>query len=109
MLRYRKYLLLFLLPFFVYFAFTPVKRDPKITKGEVIEHIKYLASDELGGRFPGTKGDSLAEAYIIKQFSSFKLKPAGEDGYRQSFNFVSEVKLAENNSFAVTGGSERTS
>lgn len=107
----RKYLLLVLVPFFIYSVFQPaepVKRSPKITTSEVIEHIKYLASDELGGRFPGTKGDSLAEAYITKQFKSFKLKPAGEDGYKQSFNFISEVKLAENNSFIVTAGSERT-
>jgi len=85
-------------------AFNISDKNPKITPSEVIEHIKYLSSDELGGRFPGTKGDSLTEDYIIKQFTSYKLKPAGEDGYKQSFNYVSEVRLGENNSFSISSG-----
>ena len=87
---------------FVITAFNSSDKSPKITSGEVMEHVKYLASDELAGRFPGTKGDSLAEDYIIKQFTSYKLKPAGEDGFKQSFNYVSEVRLGENNSLIFT-------
>lgn len=86
-------------------GFTGESGKSKITADEVLAHIKYLASDELGGRFPGTKGDSLTEDYIIKQFKSYKLKPAGENGYKQNFNFVSEVKLGENNFFSITSGS----
>ncbi|HEY3251450.1 MAG TPA: hypothetical protein VGK25_10070, partial [Ignavibacteria bacterium] len=54
------------------FGFTGDSGKSKITADEVLAHIKYLASDELGGRFPGTKGDSLTEDYIIKQFKSYK-------------------------------------
>ena len=32
------------------------------------EHIQYLASDRLEGRYPGTEGDSLAAFYIRNQF-----------------------------------------
>lgn len=106
----KKYFFILLFPLFIYMVFAPVepvKKNPKITASEVLDHIKYLASDELGGRFPGTKGDSLTEDYIIARFSSYKLKPAGEDGYKQNFNFVSEVKLGENNSFTVTSVGEK--
>lgn len=87
------------------FIFTGGK--DKITKEEVLEHIKYLASDELAGRFPGTRGDSLAEDYIIKHFKSSKLIPAGENGYRQNFNFISEVKLGNDNSVSLTRGNDK--
>lgn len=92
----------------IVFGFTGSGSKDKITKEEVIEHIKYLASDELEGRFPGTKGDSLAEEYIIRQFKSSKLKPAGEDGFRQKFNYISEVRLGENNGLVFSKGSDKT-
>src|SRR5437762_5467375 len=95
---------------FLYFtisSFSYFGGNDEITADEVIAHIKYLASDELGGRFPGTAGDSLAEEYAIGQFKSYNLTPAGDDGYRQRFNFVSEVKLGNNSSFSVViNGSE---
>ncbi len=49
-------------------AFSVSDNQPKITSEEVSEHIKYLASDELAGRFPGTDGDSLTEEYITGRF-----------------------------------------
>src|SRR5437773_2479413 len=75
--------------------------DDEITADEVLAHIKYLASDELAGRFPVTEGDSLAEQYIIDRFKSYNLIPAGDDGYRERFNFISEIKTDENNIFKL--------
>lgn len=43
-------------------------------------HTKYLSSDLLEGRGPGTRGDSLATSYIAAQFESYGLEPAGDDG-----------------------------
>ncbi|MCK9161022.1 MAG: M28 family peptidase [Bacteroidaceae bacterium] len=37
--------------------------------------VTYLASKELAGRYPGTKGDSLAANYIAGQFKKAGLKP----------------------------------
>jgi hypothetical protein len=32
------------------------------------KHITYLSSEELKGRYTGSKGEKLAAAYIIKEF-----------------------------------------
>ncbi|MGH2574330.1 MAG: hypothetical protein ACRDFC_01370, partial [Ignavibacteria bacterium] len=88
--------------FFIFSSFTFNTGDDDITSEEIISHIKYLASDDLAGRFPGTIGDSLTEEYIIKEFQSYGLVPKGDYGYKQRFDFISEVKLGVKNSFSLT-------
>jgi hypothetical protein len=51
-------------------------------------HISYLASDELEGRAPGTKGEKLAQEYIIREFKAYNLKPAGDKNYLQQFDYT---------------------
>ena len=51
------------------------------------KHISYLASDRLNGRAPGTKGEQLAQKYIVSEFKKYGLKPMGEKGYLQSFSY----------------------
>lgn len=46
----------------------------------IAAHDKFLSSDLLEGRAPGTRGDSIAEEYIATQFESYGLKPGGENG-----------------------------
>lgn len=49
--------------------------------------IKYLASDELKGRQPGTPEMKLAEDYIAQAFQEAGLKPGGaDDSYLQPFD-----------------------
>ncbi len=43
-------------------------------------HLKFLASDLLEGRGPGTRGDALATSYIASQFEAMGLQPAGDNG-----------------------------
>ena len=43
-------------------------------------HIKYLSSDLLEGRGPGTRGDALATGYIAAQLEAMGLAPAGDNG-----------------------------
>ena len=50
-------------------------------------HICYLASDKLNGRAPGTKGEKLAQKYIVTQFKKAGLKPMGTEGYMQLFTY----------------------
>jgi Zn-dependent M28 family amino/carboxypeptidase len=53
-------------------------------------HDKYLSSDKMQGRFPGTKGNNDAAAYIAKYFKKYGLKKFN-DNYFQSFTlFVKE-------------------
>ena len=37
--------------------------------------VEYLASQELGGRYPATAGDTLASEYISGKLRNLKLKP----------------------------------
>ncbi len=43
-------------------------------------HVRFLASDLLEGRGPGTRGGDLAAEYISTQFALYRLKPAGDNG-----------------------------
>jgi Zn-dependent M28 family amino/carboxypeptidase len=43
-------------------------------------HDRFLASDLLEGRGPGTRGDDLAMQYIAAQFEAAGLEPAGDNG-----------------------------
>lgn len=67
-----------------------VKRvaESVITEPALRADIKFLADDLLEGRGPGTRGDQLAQNYIISQFELAGLKPAGNNG-----TFVQPVPL----------------
>ena len=53
---------------------------------QALEHLAYLASDELGGRQPGTHGGWAAGDTIAARFAEYGLEPAGPDAtYFQSF------------------------
>ena len=75
--------------------------NPEITINELAEHIKYLASDELGGRFPGTPESKKAQDYIIAQYINTNISPLCEDGYLQHFDFISHVVAGDNNSLSI--------
>jgi aminopeptidase YwaD len=107
MKNFKNYLIFVLIPLFLYFtgsSFDLSDKNPKITSGEVIEHIKYLSSDELAGRFPGTEGDKLTQDYIIKELEVYGVKPAGENAYLQPFDYTSEIKLGPGNKLSLTNG-----
>ena len=53
---------------------------PQIDKEKIRAHVKYLSSDELEGRGTGQRGGDMAADYIGKQFASYGLKPAGDNG-----------------------------
>src|SRR5436853_3146547 len=62
-------------------------------------HVKFLASDLLQGRGTGQRGGDMAAEYVARQFASYGLKPAGEDGtYFQAVPMV-EVKTLGATSF----------
>ena len=44
---------------------------------QALEHLVYLASDDLGGRQPGTPGGQAASDYIADRFAEYGLQPAG--------------------------------
>ncbi|MBB5770106.1 hypothetical protein HNP47_000075 [Brevundimonas vesicularis] len=53
---------------------------PQFSAQRLSDHIKYLASDELEGRFPGLVGEGLTLAYLQAQYEAMGLEPGGRDG-----------------------------
>lgn len=53
---------------------------PQFSAQNLSDHIKYLASDELEGRFPGLIGERLTLAYLQRQYEAMGLEPGGRDG-----------------------------
>src|SRR5690242_3135917 len=51
-----------------------------ISASRIREHTRYLSTDEMEGRGVGTRGETLATAYIANQFALAGAKPAGENG-----------------------------
>ncbi|WP_246236344.1 M20/M25/M40 family metallo-hydrolase [Flavobacterium ajazii] len=54
------------------------------------KHDKYLSSDKLEGRFPGTKGNNEAAAYIKKYFKKYGLKKFDNSYYQPFTLFVKD-------------------
>src|SRR5882762_4979473 len=67
----------------------PKEAADAITAGDLLKHIKVLASDEFEGRAPGSKGEELSVKYISEQFKAFGLKPGNPNG-----SYTQEVPLA---------------
>lgn len=49
-------------------------------------HVRFLASDELEGRAPGSAGGRRAADYVAARFKDAGLKPAGRDGWFHDFS-----------------------
>ncbi len=54
------------------------------------EDVKYLASDELGGRFTGSEGGKRAAQYLARRFGAVGAKP-GVPGWLQLFTIAADV------------------
>lgn len=62
----------------------------EISDRDILEHIKYLSSDELEGRYPGSKGSDLAIDYIATDYKRSRLSSLGSDDYLQFFDFTNQ-------------------
>src|SRR5947207_968792 len=75
------------------------------SKTALAAHDRFLASDPLEGRGPGTRGDQIAEQYIAAQFESYGLEPAGDHGtYVQRVPLLGLTTDREKTSLAFTKG-----
>lgn len=105
----KKFAILFLLFSLNYcFAQNAIEkvRNNEITKEEIFEHIKYLASDKLEGRYPGSNGGNLAMDYLSKEFKTYGLTPFGDSSYIQFVDMITDLKLGTNNKFELIKESE---
>jgi hypothetical protein len=78
-----------------------------IDEATLREHESFLASDALEGRAAGFPGNEKAVEYLVKQAVSYRLQPAGSDGYTQEFEFETQgTKRKAKNVLAVLEGSD---
>jgi len=78
----------------------------QITPAALSAPIRFLASDELEGRGPATRGDALARRYLAAELESLGYQPGGENGtWEQAVDVVSvTAKLPATWSFTGKNG-----
>ncbi len=86
--------------FFAAFLCSAAKVD--LTPGAYLDHIKFLASPELGGRATGSPELEKAAAYIADQFHSMGLQPLHGDSYYQDFPVTTNARLGSGNRLSYT-------
>ncbi len=74
--------------------------SPHIERGEIDANLRFLSSDLLEGRAPGTRGGELAEQYIATQLESYGVKPGANGSYFQRVPI--DVVKSERNTIRVT-------
>src|SRR5689334_1278085 len=64
--------------------------------------VKVLSADDFEGRSPGTAGEEKTRAYLIDQFKSLGLKPAGvAGGWTQPVPLL-HTRIADGGNLSVT-------
>ena len=77
-------------------------QNPRSISEQLEDHVRYLASDKLEGRYPTSKGDSLSQKYIQKVFEEKGLEYFNsKSGYLQIFPFLSRIDASESNSISI--------
>jgi hypothetical protein len=66
-----------------------VEPRPGVTRAEIEAHVRYLASDELAGRFTGTENADRAARYIALVLERQGIEPAGDAG-----SFLQDVPMS---------------
>ncbi|MDP9194155.1 MAG: M28 family peptidase [Acidobacteriota bacterium] len=80
----------------------PVKEAFDAIRPDAIRaHTKFLSSDLLEGRGPGTRGDALTTSYVAAQFEALGLEPMGDGGtYFQKVSLLGITTNSETSSFS---------
>ena len=71
--------------------------DPEALK-RVSHDIEYMASDELGGRKPGTPGIKMCEDFIVAEFEKAGVKPLADGTYLQAVEVSGSRKIIKDDS-----------
>ena len=76
----------------------------EITAAELREHVDFLASDNLAGRFTGTAGIEEAEQYIAEAFGRMGLSPLpGEDDFFLEFDLLAAAYDRDRTGLGING------
>jgi hypothetical protein len=91
----------------VLLAATISAATPSVDADRLLDHIRFLASDDLKGRAAGSAGLDRAADYIAQQFKEIGLRPGGDDGtWFQPFQLVAGVTIGTGNSLVISDKSK---
>ena len=78
-----------------------------ILPAALLDHIKFLASDELRGRGDGSPELEKAADYIADKFRAAGLQPGGDNGtWFQPFDLVAGLNIGDGNQLSISHGSK---
>lgn len=94
--------------FFLFILFTEAAFAQKLKKADKVivqnlkSHVEFLADDKLEGRRAGSNGEKLATEYLVNQFKSIGLSPAGVNGtYLQPFDVAEGKQILKTTMFNI--------
>ena len=70
---------------------------------QLVEDVRFLADDRLGGRLTGTPGADTAAAYLARRFQQLGLQPSPL-GWLQPFTVQADAPAAQNTNLAGATG-----
>jgi hypothetical protein len=74
-----------------------------IAPDAILEHIKFLSSDEMKGRGDGSPELEVAADYVAQQFKAVGLQPGGTtDGWFQPFQLNAGLTIGKGNELSVS-------
>ena len=95
----------------LFLAFAFVVQTYAQKQADMRQAVAYLASQELGGRYPGTAGDTLASEFIVDKLRSLKLKPfkgkKAKDYYHDFTYTKKDKEVVTHNIIAVLPGKDK--
>jgi Zn-dependent M28 family amino/carboxypeptidase len=74
-----------------------------MTEAEYRRHVETLASDEFGGRAPGSPGEELTVDYLVKHFEQLGLEPGNGDSFTQDVP-LAWVEATNKPELVISGG-----
>ncbi len=74
----------------------------EIDSTRLLDHIRFLASDDLKGRGNGTEGLERAADYVSRAFADAGVEPGGRDGtWFQPFELIAGLTLGRRNELTI--------
>src|SRR5688572_24979392 len=84
---------------------TQVLAAPEIRADRLLEHVKFLASDDLKGRDTGSEGLQRAADYIAAEFKAAGLQPGWQGQWIQRFDVDIGLSIGNGNMLNIRSGS----
>jgi hypothetical protein len=92
-----------ILVLFLFIATAVSAATPAVDADRLLDHIKFLASDDMKGRASGSAELERAADYIAQQFKEIGLKPGGDDGtWFEPFELTAGVTVGAGNALVIS-------